>query len=409
MSEVLMDATPAAPSGDALADQANPQGPVDVRPEAVPAPEKKPMTADQARADTVRRAVEKTLGAKPAEVAAEPKSAKDAAEAKPADATAKVPDAKTDDGSENKSDRGPDGKFKAATPKADDVTEPKQERPRASAHKEPPARFDDAAKAEWEALPENTRGAVHRMQRELESGIEKYKASADEFETVRKYADMARQSGTDLKTALGRYVEMENELRRDPIAGLQAVVANLGLKGPSGQPATLRDIAAFVLGQKPDQVASRQEAEFAALRRENAEMKQTLSGLIEHVRAQQADAAERAILGDWDEFRATNPNAGLLEAEIADFLTRYPASGNITVRERLADALAWAEARFPDKTAAHTRVDDVAAQTRDRPARQFNPAGAKSISGAPSGSQSVNTRKLSRKEAIEKAIRAAGL
>ena len=58
MSEVLMDATPAAPSGDALADQANPQGPVDVRPEAVPAPEKKPMTADQARADTVRRAVE---------------------------------------------------------------------------------------------------------------------------------------------------------------------------------------------------------------------------------------------------------------------------------------------------------------------------------------------------------------
>ena len=267
----------------------------------------------------------------------------------------------------------------------------------------------EMAKAEWEALPENTRGAVHRMQRELESGIEKYKASADEFETVRKYADMARQSGTDLKTALGRYVEMENELRRDPIAGLQAVVANLGLKGPSGQPATLRDIAAFVLGQKPDQAASRQEAEFAALRRENAEMKQTLSGLIEHVRAQQADAAERAILGDWDEFRATNPNAGLLEAEIADFLTRYPASGNITVRERLADALAWAEARFPEKTAAHTRVDDVAAQTRDRPARQFNPAGAKSISGAPSGSQSVNTRKLSRKEAIEKAIRAAGL
>lgn len=403
-----MDATPAAPSGDALADQANPQGPVDVRPKAVPAPEKKPMTADQARADTVRRAVEKTLGAKPAEVAAEPKSAKDAAEAKPADATAKVPDAKAEK-PEPRADRAPDGKFMAAKPVVGDPAHVAQEPPRASAHKEPPSRFDDAAKAEWDALPENTRGAVHRMQRELEAGITKYKASADEFETVREYADMARQSGTDLKTALSRYVEMENELRRDPIAGLQAVVANLGLKGPSGQPATLRDIAAFVLGQKPDQVASRQEAEFAALRRENAEMKKTLSGLSEHVRAQQADTAERAILGEWDEFRATNPNAGLLEAEIADFLTRYPASGNITVRERLADALAWAEARFPEKTAAHTRVDDVAAQTRDRPARQFNPAGAKSISGAPSGSQSVNTRKLSRKEAIEKAIRAAGL
>ncbi len=408
MSEVLMDATPAATSGDALADQANPQGPVDVRPEAVPAPEKKPMTPDQARADTVRRAVEKTLGAKPAEVAAEPKSAKDAAEAKPADATAKVPDAKAEK-PEPRADRAPDGKFMAATPVVGDPAHVAQEPPRASAHKEPPSRFDDAAKAEWDALPENTRGAVHRMQRELEAGITKYKASADEFETVREYADMARQSGTDLKTALSRYVEMENELRRDPIAGLQAVVANLGLKGPSGQPATLRDIAAFVLGQKPDQVASRQEAAFAALRRENAEMKQALSGLSDHVRAQQADTAERAILGEWDAFRAANPNAGAMEAEIADFLTRYPASGNITVRERLADALAWAEARFPEKTAAHTRVDDVAAQTRDRPARQFNPAGAKSISGAPGGSQSVNTRKLSRKEAIEKAIRAAGL
>lgn len=274
-------------------------------------------------------------------------------------------------------DKPEEGKQKAEAVKAPE--EPAKPTQRQSSHPEAPSRFDDAAKSEWESVGENTRGAIHRMQRELEQGIEKYRKDAEAFESVREYDRMARESGTDLKTALQRYTAMENELLKDPISGLQAVIANLGLKGPNGQPATLRDVAAFVLGQKPDQVASRQDATIQSLKSEIATLKQELSGVSGQMRSQAEAARTQIIQSEWDSFKAANPNAATLENEMAEFLTKYPAP-DTPVRERLSDALAWAEARHPDKIAAHTR-DDVAAQTRETP--KPNEAGQKSISGAP--------------------------
>ena len=398
MAEALSDAGVSAQAGEALTEQAEAQRPVDVKP-TEPAAEK--LTPDQVRAQSVKSAIDKTLNPKP-----ETKDESGAGEKKTDDKkpeTEKVEAEKTD----VKSDRGPDGKFKATQDESKPADDPV--RPRQTAYRDAPQRFDDAAKAEWEGVGENTRGAIHRMQRELEAGIQKYKASADEFESVREYAEMAKSGGTDLKTALSRYVAMENELRRDPIAGLQAVVANLGLKGANGQPATLRDVAAFVLNQKPDQIASKQEATISTLRTEIEGLKRQLSGVSEFVTASRQEAHANSIEAEWEGFKSSNPNAVTLENEMAGFLTKYPASGNISVRERLSDALAWAEAQFPSKIAAQTRVDDVAAQTRDKPERPINPAGQKSISGPPSGNQSSIARKLSRKEAISKAIRAAGL
>lgn len=391
MSEAV-DAGVSAPAGEVLSEQVEAPRPVEVKPEAPePAKPEAKKAPDAARSDAVKSAIEKTLEPKKAE---EPKAEK-VEEAKP----------------EAKAERGPDGKFKGTEKPQEEAEKVQAEapKPRPSAHKDAPGRFDDAAKAEWDTIPENSRGAIHRMQRELETGIQKYKASAEEFESVREYADMAKQSGTDLKTALSRYVAIENELRRDPIAGLQAVVANLGIKLPNGQPATLRDFASFILGQKPDQAASRQEATIAGLRQQIEGLTSQLKSVGEFVATSRQEAHASSIQMEWDNFRTANPNAGRLEAEMSEFLTKYPAADTLPVRDRLADALAWAEARYPEKIAAHTRVDDVAAQTRDLAARPVNPAGQKSISGAPSGNSQTIPQKLSRKEATARAIRAAGL
>ena len=386
MSEVLT-AAPEAPQTDALAETTELPKPVEAKlPEAEPKPEVK-KNPDQQRSDAVKNAIDKAL--KPEE-------------AKPAKADAK-PDAEIKPEPVAK-DRAADGKFAAPV-----AAEPKPE-PKPTAFREAPPRFDDAAKSEWEAVPEGTRGAIHRTVRELEQGITKHREAAEAFEPIRQYADMAKQSGTDLATALQRYTGMEQELRRNPIAGLQAVVANLGIKNPqTGMPVTLRDIAAHVLGQKPDQVASQHEASNQQLRQQVAQLQQQISGVTQHVQSQQQEARVASVASEWDGFKASNPRATELEPYMAEFLQKYPAPANMPVRERLADAYAFAAAKFPSPTGAHT-ADQLAplAQTQAQP-KPINPAGQKSVSGAPSGKAEVATRKLSRKEAINKAMSQIGL
>ena len=386
MSEALT-ASPEAPQTEALAETTELPKPVEAKlPEAEPKPEVK-KNPDQQRSDAVKNAIDKAL--KPEE-------------AKPAKADAK-PDAEIKPEPVAK-DRAADGKFAAPV-----AAEPKPE-PKPTAFREAPPRFDDAAKSEWEAVPEGTRGAIHRTVRELEQGITKHREAAEAFEPIRQYADMAKQSGTDLATALQRYTGMEQELRRNPIAGLQAVVANLGIKNPqTGMPVTLRDIAAHVLGQKPDQVASQHEASNQQLRQQVAQLQQQISGVTQHVQSQQQEARVASVASEWDGFKASNPRATELEPYMAEFLQKYPAPANMPVRERLADAYAFAAAKFPSPTGAHT-ADQLAplAQTQAQP-KPINPAGQKSVSGAPSGKAEVATRKLSRKEAINKAMSQIGL
>ena len=386
MSEALT-ASPEAPQTEALAETTELPKPVEAKlPEAEPKPEVK-KNPDQARSDAVKNAIDKAL---------KPEEAKPAkADAKPEAETKPEPVAK---------DRAADGKFMAPV-----AAEPKPE-PKPTAFREAPPRFDDAAKSEWEAVPEGTRGAIHRTVRELEQGITKHREAAEAFEPIRKYADMAKQSGTDLATALQRYTGMEQELRRNPVAGLQAVVANLGIKNPqTGMPVTLRDIAAHVLGQKPDQVASQHEASNQQLRQQVAQLQQQISGVTQHVQSQQQEARVASVASEWDGFKASNPRATELEPHMAEFLQKYPAPANMPVRERLADAYAFAAAKFPSPTGAHT-ADHIAplAQTQVQP-KPINPAGQKSVSGAPSGKAEVATRKLSRKEAINKAMSQIGL
>lgn len=278
----------------------------------------------------------------------------------------------------------PDAKIPAAKVDVAPVAaEPKPE-PKPTAFREAPPRFDDAAKSEWEAVPEGTRGAIHRTVRELEQGITKHREAAEAFEPIRKYADMAKQSGTDLATALQRYTGMEQELRRNPIAGLQAVVANLGIKNPqTGIPVTLRDIAAHVLGQKPDQVASQHEASNQQLRQQVAQLQQQISGVTQHVQSQQQEARVASVASEWDGFKASNPRATELEAHMAEFLQKYPAGDNVSIRERLDDAYAFASAKIPSPTGAHTAAPIAPlAQTQDQ--HPNKDAGTKSVRGAPS-------------------------
>ena len=108
----------------------------------------------------------------------------------------------------------------------------------------PPARFSAEAKAAWDTAPETLRAEVSRMEKEFTAGFAKHRASAEAFEHVREYDEMAKKGGTTLKEALSKYVNMENQLRADPIKGLEIICQNVGL--------SLREVAAL-LGVSPGQ------------------------------------------------------------------------------------------------------------------------------------------------------------
>lgn len=375
MSDALT-AAPEGPQTDTLVEQ------TDAPREAVLTTSEEPKKSLD---DTLRSAVEKVI--------AEPK---DKPKEKP-DGNLKAEDEKPEPEKAEKvktpvaEKPEPDAEEEGATPDA-----PPEPPKRPTAYKEPPQGFDDAAKKEWEAVPESVRGAMHRRAQEMERGIHKYRHDAEQFEPVRQYAEMARNGGTDLATALHQYTSMEAELRRDPISGLQQIVANLGLKGANGQPATLRDIAAHILGQPANQAASRQEAQISQLTQQVQSLKQQLGGFSKHMETQQQEAKVSSASNEWTAFQRENPRATELEPRIAEFLTKYPA--DIPAGERLRDAYNWAVAQNP--SVAHTDPQPLA-QTQT-PNRQPNPAGQKSVSGT--GGESRTVRKISSDEALKKAI-----
>lgn len=389
MTDALSEVSP-GPQADTLAPQVEPQKPVENQTPPTPEPAKPEakLSPDEKRAATIKAAMEKAkVDDKPAEV--KPKA--EFKEAKP----------------EPVKDRAPDGKFQPKAADAPAVTEPAPE-PKPTAFKAPPSRFDEAARAEWEAVPEGTRGAIHRMVREADAGVQKYKADAEAFEPVRKFHEMAKAGGTDLPTALTKYVGMEQQLRRDPIAGLQQVVSNLNIKGPNGQPVTLRDIAAHVLGQPADKQASRAEAQTQALTREIEALKRQLGSVTQHVQTQQTEAKTSAVASEWQAFVAENPRATELEADMAEFLRGFRFDDSVSVKDRLAKAYRYAAASAPEPIVAHTDTPPLA-QTQTVPKAETNPAGRKSISGAPNGSVEKAPQKRSRSEAIRAAMNRAGL
>jgi len=345
--------------------------------------------------DTLKAEVEKVVKGEEKPKDEDPKAAKEP-EDKPEPKAEKVkPEPKAEAKAEEPAEDVPD----EAKAKPEDEAEAKAKpEPKASAYRDPPNGFDDAAKKDWEATPESVRGAMNRRFQEMERGIHKYRQEAQQFEPIRKYAEMAKQHGTDLPTALQRYTNMEAQLRQNPMQGLQAVVANLGLTKPDGSPVTLRDVAASVMGQTPDQAASRQEATINQLNSQIEQLKQQIGGLSQHHEQQQEQQKVTAAQTEWDTFQAAHPRAKELEGAIAEALQMQNAEAYPSLTERLRHACAVAEAQYP--SVAHTDPQPLA-QTQT-PIRQPNPAGKKSVSGA--GGESRTVRKTSSDEAIKRAI-----
>jgi hypothetical protein len=300
------------------------------------------------------------------------------------------------------SNRDDNGRFKgkdADTQATQQTIQSDQQKPNSEAADRPkyeaPKRFSPDAVAEWERTPDAVKAEVHRAQRELEGGLEKYRASHDRYEQLRTYDETARSNGHDLKQSLDKVVAIEEAFARNPVEGFQRICDHFGLN--------VRQLAAHIAGMKPEDVQVQQEGTISELKRELASLKQQIGGVTQNIQNQQVAATSKEV----EAFARDNPRFFDLQDDIKFFLTSEKVDKTLSPIERLSEAYKLADRLNPAPAStskpapAQEQTQDLTAQTRK---------GQKSISGAPSSGSDPAPRQASTsvKESLKRAFAQAG-
>ena len=306
--------------------------------------------------------------AKPADESAEGEDGEaEAKEAKPKDQD--KPEAKKVEAEEKPEkpakERDEGGKFKAkeAEPKAE-----KGERIDA------PKSFMPDAKETWRNTPRAVQRDVERMARAHEAEVTQLREATQRYDSLREFDELAQSNGRDLRESLVKLNEMENLMQSNPIAGLNAILQEIGPRKPDGQAASLREVAQFIAQQeegkyqqmvaKPQPQQPQQNDELAALKQELASVK-----------------AQATVMPVIESFKAQHPRYDELKGDIAFFLQSGKVPADLSHGDRLALAYDMAVRINP---ASHD--DTQAADPKSlEPARraEIDSSGSKSVKTAP--------------------------
>jgi len=327
------------------------------------------------------------------EAPAHSKSAREALEKAFAaqEAKGKEPAAKPADAAPRPSDgpaRGEGGKFaaKEGSKPAEGEAKP-AEAAKPAPRIEAPHRFSPEAKTAWDATHDSVKAETHRAISEMEKGIEKYRNDAQAYESVRQFDEQARREGRQLSEVLNDYAGMEKLLRENPVAGFERIAQHLGFN--------LRDFAAHVLNQTPDQQASRADQTIRELRNELDGLRQQMTGVTSHISQQH----QSTITSQVDAFARDNPRFDELSDSIAHMLKTGFATD-------LADAYSKADRLTPAPQPMSPPAPAAPAPV------SLNPAGTRTVTGAPSNGSDPSPRaqaSSTSRQALERAFAASGL
>jgi len=371
-----------------------PPAPIETQPE--PEPAKKPEAEQKpARRENARDALDRAE----AKIAAEAEKAKKPEAKEPE----KKPVAKAEEEKpKEERPRGEHGHF--AKKDGEEPAKPVEEAkpaPKPTAFKDAPARFSADAKTAWEQAPEPVRAEIHRAVKELEGGIEKHRQSAQQWDDLKDFHDLATKNGTTIKQTLANYVGLLNQLRTQPIAALERIVAGTGLKRADGSQVTLRDIAGAILNQKPDEVASRQDGVIASLNQKIAQLEQKLGGVTQNIERQQHETLQSQV-----QAFASQPGHERFD-ELAEDIQFFVSSGRA---KTLSEAYDLAERLNPAPVKASPSEPLTPAKTADPAEPQKLNKGSLSVTGAPSSGSVPAKGKPSptARSAIDRAFARAG-
>lgn len=286
-----------------------------------------------------------------------------------------------------------------------DASKPVEQAKPSHTAEDAPARFTETAKAKWASADPEIRGEVRRMEKELTDGYQKHKQAAERDSQIADFHEMAMKHGTDLRTALTNYTNLDKALKSTDVqTKLSAIDEVFGHAGINP-----RDFAAHILNQTPDQQASQSDATIRELKQQIATLTQQVGGVTQTFQQQQEAAKaekEAETLKQIDKFKADKPLFDVLAYHIADEF-RDGATD-------LDDAYSKVLQKYPQLAALDkpAMADVPAASSAAPPIPEAHTlAGQKSINGAPSAGFTSPGRKrtaLSLDAALDKAFGHAG-
>lgn len=262
----------------------------------------------------------------------------------------------------------------------------------------PPARFLPRAKEKWAEADPDIRGEVRRMEANYEKGLQEHRESHEFRKELREFEDMAKEHGTTVKDALKNYTAIDNLLKTNPVAGVERILSSIGIT-----PQQYADYVQNAPAQAPaDPKVSQLEQTVRQLQQQLQGVTQTTQESQQQAQLSQVQnniiAPFRASLGDNDRYEE-------LEEDIAFFLNSDKVPSTLSAQRRLEVAYDMAE-RINPVGQMHQNTARLNTATPERP---INPAGAKSIKGAPNGTAVPKGATLKSREAIEAAMRQIGL
>jgi hypothetical protein len=245
----------------------------------------------------------------------------------------------------------------------------------------PPERFSKEAKEAWASAPDAVRKETERAFAEMTKGLTEYQ---QRWEPLKQFDDMARQSGKELPGVIAEYVNMENHLRENPIAGLSLLCQRLGLD--------VSQVGQALAGQQPTQGAS---PDVAPLLHKISELERQISGVSQTFQ-------EREIQAQVQAFAAQNPRFDELSPLMAEMISKGFAND-------LQDAYDKAN-RLQPPAPALQQPAPAAPAAQPAPNRAQTPKPTLQITGSPAGSD-PSTRKPagSAAEAVRRALESVGV
>lgn len=267
-------------------------------------------------------------------------------------------------------------------------------------HDKPPARFLPRAKEKWGSVDADVRGEVYRMQEEFDRGRAEFEEDRTFRRELRTFEDMAREAGTTVRAALENYTGIDKMLRENPAAGVERILQSIGL--------TPQQYAQYITGQanapQPTQADRQTQALQTQVQQLTQQIQQLTAGTQQDRETARLAEVERSIIAP---FKADHPRYAELEPDIVFFLNSGKVPSNLSERQRLETAYDMAERINPAPVYGEQR----AAQTRTTDDRPLNPAGRKSVRGAPSAGTMPqrNNAKMSIEDAVKTAMSERGV
>lgn len=265
---------------------------------------------------------------------------------------------------------------------------------------EPPARLLPDAKEHWRNTPRSVQRDIEAAFKEHETEISRHRETAQRYESIRDFDELARSNGRELRESLMKVHQVENLMRTNPLAGLNSILMELGPRKADGQPLSLYDVAQHIAQQGP-QAYQQMMAQQAPPQQQERQPDPEVQQLKQQLNEMQQQQVLASVI---EPFRQANPRYDELEQDIAFFLQSGRIPQSLSLHDRLSAAYDMAARINP---ASHVEAE-TGTRDPDTERRADDSFSGKSIKSAPGSVSEEVEDSAPTKESIRDSILKAG-